>query len=284
MTQPAISQQVSELERLLETRLFFRHAKGVEPTAAAKDLLPIARRVIGALQDGSEAVASRLISQAGTVKVSASPAAVGGMLHGALSSFTQAHPEIQVHIIGTGGRDPHESLAGELADIICGRQTAVVPNGWTFEVYSDDMLIVVCGARHRLANHEAITPGELGRCKWLQNRVGSVARKHFEHEYERNGWSEETRCRLIMHIPELTKELLGTGKYLAILPQSVARPWLIDRTVRKLNTSMNVALPPLGFLWQPDQAGEATAKFAAHLSRKPAKPETILSFCAGRTT
>ncbi len=31
---------------------------------------------------------------------------------------------------------------------------------------------------------------------------------------------------MIMHIPELTYEMLATGKYVAILPRSVAIPWL----------------------------------------------------------
>ena len=38
MTQPAITQLVAELEKLLETKLFLRHAKGVEPTVAEKAL------------------------------------------------------------------------------------------------------------------------------------------------------------------------------------------------------------------------------------------------------
>ncbi|MBO6883754.1 MAG: LysR family transcriptional regulator [Marivita sp.] len=44
MAQPAVTQIVAEMEALLETELFFRHARGVEPTEAAKDLLPVAHR------------------------------------------------------------------------------------------------------------------------------------------------------------------------------------------------------------------------------------------------
>ena len=69
MTQPAVSQLVAEMEQLMETQLFVRHARGVTPTEAAQDLLFAARRIREALQDGSEAIASRLNENSGVVRV-----------------------------------------------------------------------------------------------------------------------------------------------------------------------------------------------------------------------
>lgn len=265
MTQPAISQLVSELEKLLETDLFFRHAKGVEPTEATKELLPIAQRILGALEDGAENVANRLQQQGGVVRVSASAAALGGMIQGTLGRFATRHPDILVHIAQMNDTDPLGGVVDQTADIVCTREPSVVPEGWTFERCAEDELIAVCGHSHPFAARQAIPTDELGQTKWLMNRVGSVARRRFEDMAAEHAWPQDCRCQMIMHIPELTKEMLASGNYLAIAPRSVALPWLASAEVVELQTEINSPLPPLGFLWSPDQAGTATRSFVTHL-------------------
>ncbi len=265
MTQPAISQLVQELENLLETELFFRHSKGVEPTEATRELLPVARRILGALEDGSEILANRLQQQGGMVRVSASPAALGGMIQGKLDSFAAKHPGIQLHVWQMDDADPLGGIAEASIDVICTREPPVIPEGWTFERCVEDKLIAVCGAAHPLAGKSSITIGDLGACKWLLNRVGSVARDRFEAFAHAHDWPQGARCQVIMHIPELTKEMLTTGKYLAILPRSVAVPWLDSGAVKKLNTEIDAPLRPLGFLWEAARAGSATSAFVTHL-------------------
>ena len=265
MTQPAISQLVQELERLLETDLFLRHSKGVEPTEATKELLPVAHRILRALEDGAESVVNRLQQHDGVVRISASPAALGGMIQGKLDSFAARHPRIQVHVGQVSDTDPLGGIFEQSVDIVCTREPSVIPEGWVFERCVDDMLIAVCGKNHPLADKETVTADDLGETKWLLNRIGSVARDRFEEVAQANSWPQDNRCQMIMHIPDLTMEMLATGKYLAVLPRSVAVPWLGSGAVREMNTEINAPLRPLGFLWARDRAGTATSAFAAHL-------------------
>jgi DNA-binding transcriptional LysR family regulator len=81
----------------------------------------------------------------------------------------------------------------------------------------------------------------------------------------RHNWPQECRCQMIMHIPELTKEMLDTGKYLALLPRSVTRPWLGAGDVVELKSEVNIDLAPLGYLSKLDRTGSATQKFLAHI-------------------
>lgn len=267
MTQPAISQLVQELEKLLETDLFFRHAKGVEPTEATKELLPIAHRILGALEDGAESVSNRLAQQGGVVRMSASHAALGGMIQGRLDSFADRHPDIQVHIGQINDTAPLSGIVDGSVDVVCTREPSVIPEGWAFERRVDDMLIAVCGTDHPFAAAKTVATQELGHAKWLLNRVGSVARDRFEEMAQANAWPQSTRCPVVMHIPDLTREMLATSKYLAILPKSVAIPWLERGVVKELHTEINAPLRPLGFLWEQDRAGTATRAFLAHLRK-----------------
>ncbi|WP_168223030.1 LysR family transcriptional regulator [Oceanicola sp. D3] len=265
MTQPAISQLIRELETLLETELFFRHAKGVEPTEATKELLPVARRVLAALEDGSEGLANRLQQQGGVVRVSASPAALGGIIQGRLDSFATQHPSIQLHLWQTADTDPLGGVADNAIDVICTREPAVIPEGWAFERCVEDRLIAVCGSTHPLAARVEISSEELGASKWLLNRVGSVARDRFEDVAQENDWPQAARCQVIMHIPELTKDMLTSGKYLAVLPRSVAAPWIASGEIRELPTEIDTPLRPLGLLWAASRAGPATEAFVTHM-------------------
>jgi DNA-binding transcriptional LysR family regulator len=266
MAQPAVTQLVAEMETLLETELFFRHARGVEPTEAAKDLLPIAQRIVSALSDGANTVANRLQNQGGVVRVSASPAALGGLLRGVLDPFARRHPDVQV-IISETGATPLTGISENSADIICTREPEVIPKGWQFRRCRGDALIVVCGRSHPLADVASPSLEQLGESRWLMNHVGSVARNRFEEIAVRAGWSSSTRCEIVMHIPDLTREMIETGHYLAILPQSVALPWFDQRQVVALTTDITLPLAPLGYLWKEARAGSATARFAAVLNQ-----------------
>ncbi len=268
MSQPAVSQLVADLEQLLETELFFRHAKGVEPTEVTKELLPVAQRILNALEDGAEGVSNRLEQLGGVVRVAASPAALGGMILGKLVRFATKHPGIQVHFSQQSDADPLGGIAEQSVDILCSREPAVIPEGWVFERCVEDSLIAVCGRSHPLAQQIEIVEQELGNSIWLMNRVGSVARERFEALAQRHAWPSTCRCNMIMHIPEMTKEMLDTGKYLTIVPRSVALPWLETGDVLALDTQVNTPLKPLGFLWNKDHAGKATTAFANHLQRR----------------
>lgn len=57
--------------------------------------------------------------------------------------------------------------------------------------------------------------------------------------------------------------LLATGKYLAVLPRSVAVPWLGSGAIREVNAEINSPLRPLGFLWH----GTAPGRQRRHLPR-----------------
>jgi len=204
--------------------------------------LPIAHRILSAIEDGAENIANRLQQQGGVVRVSASPAALGGMIQGKLHSFANRHPKVQVHIGQLSDAEPLRGITEGSVDVVCTREPTVIPQGWFFERHVDDLLIAICGINHPLAAKTEITTEELGQAKWLLNRVGSVARDRFEKIASENDWQGSARCQMIMHIPEMTKEMLTTGKYLAILPRSVALPWLAAGLVKEVTILNNLQI------------------------------------------
>jgi len=98
MTQSAVTQTLAYLERLLDVRLFERHARGVRPTPACTDLLPVARQLMLGMADVAGAVDARRRQGLGFVRVLASVSAIHGVLVDALPAFAQAQPAIRVQL------------------------------------------------------------------------------------------------------------------------------------------------------------------------------------------
>lgn len=265
MTQPAISLIIAELERLLETELFFRHARGMEPTEITRQLLPVANRVLAALEDGAEIVSNGLEKNNGIVRIAATEAAIGGILHNSLSTFAEKYSGIHLHISQVSGNDPLRIIAEDKCDILCMRRPEVIPKGWVFESFCEDALVAICSSSHKLANIDFVNMEKLGKFKWLLNRVGSIARLRFEEMSQLSQWQKSSRCNVVMHIPELTLKMLLTDKYLAIVPRSVAKPWLDSNIVTEINCDISYPLSPLGFIWKEERAGNAASIYAAHL-------------------
>ena len=79
LSQPAVTQCLADLERLVEIRLFDRHARGLRVTRAGRDVLPLARRMLDALAEASEALTAARQREEGVVRVAAITGAVGGL-------------------------------------------------------------------------------------------------------------------------------------------------------------------------------------------------------------
>ena len=259
MTQPAISQMVAELERLVETALFQRHARGVTLTAAASELLPAAQSILASLDDAAERMSSRLQYGAGVIRIAASPAAAGALLQGRLDDFHQRFPDTHLHIV-----DPSPDMVaagGALGDydIHCTRKPAVVPAGWQFHDCVADRLTVICHPSHPLAQGGRVPVAALGDAVWLSHRVGSVARARLEDAATRHGWPQLTLCRINAHIPELTRELLMAGTRLSLMPRSVMLPWLQSGVLVEIDSALTQPLAPLGCLWRPESSARSVA-------------------------
>lgn len=265
MTQPAISQMVAELERLVEADLFLRHARGVSLTLAGKELVPAAQRILSTLEDAAERVTGEIQKTAGVVRLTASPAAVGALLHGRLVDFATRYPDTQLHIIQARAETALADAMDASADLICLRAPTVTPEGWTFAACTSDRLAVVCHKTHPLAAAGTAEFEDLAQCTWLMHRLGSVARSRLEAAALANGWSNLKLCHVNLHIPELTRDMLARGQYLALVPESVLRPWIVAGELVVLETPVSEPLAPLGFLWRPDHARAGVRKVANFL-------------------
>jgi DNA-binding transcriptional LysR family regulator len=265
MSQPAMTQLVSEFEQLLETQLFLRHSRGVAPTPAALDLLPVARRILIATEEGAQLVATRMSRDSGPVRVAATVAGMGAILDRALPQIGVTQPSLQVQVEPVVGQGLDASFSSNDFDMVCCRMRQVVPEEWTFRECISDEIIVVAGSAHPLASRSALELEELGGEIWLQHHVATIARHHFDDLRERMGWTMIREAQMVSRNPLLIWSMLREGKMLSLMPRSVVTPWLREGSIVMLPVAVQLPLEPIGFYWQPAHAGPGTHQLAGSL-------------------
>lgn len=270
MTQPGVTQLLGDLERLLETPLFHRHARGVRPTPACSDLLPFARQMLVGLGASAEAVAARRGLGEGVVRLVASTATVNGLLVRALPAFNEQWPSVQVQLKEAEIDDALLAIARTEVDVVGCREPAVVPEGWSFQPLLADTFAIACSADHPLARRRQVAWTDLADEVWLPAPAGSAARIEFDARTAPLP-GELRICQVITRVPAATWAMLKRRRLLTLVPYSVVRHLVESGELAVLRTKEPMPFKPLGLLLPQRDASAAALRMAEFLAQYEAK-------------
>lgn len=110
LAQPSLSEQIRFLERGLSTALFQRVGRGVVPTEAARALEPHARQALGAVDEGSRAVASAGDAVTGTIRFGLFGAAHLYLTSLLVADVRRRFPQARLALIGQNSTDTVERV------------------------------------------------------------------------------------------------------------------------------------------------------------------------------
>lgn len=115
VTQPALSQQLRQLEDRLGVGLFERVPTGMELSPAARELLPRARAVLNALRDFEDAASAAVNNPVGTIRFGTTPTIGPYLMPGVISRLHREFPTLRIFIREGIPEVQHGDLsAGEL--------------------------------------------------------------------------------------------------------------------------------------------------------------------------
>ena len=265
LTQSSVTQTLAYLENLLEVPLFERHTRGVRPTAACRDLLPIARQLLMGLGETADVVVARQREAHSVVRLIGSAAAINGLLVDALPGFPDRHSGIHVHLREAEGGDQLLAITRGDVDLVACREPAIVPEGWVFEAVRSDRFVVICRASHPLARRRAVKCSELGDQTWLAVPAGIAGRAKFDELAE--SFAAPPRIYpIVSRSIQLWHRLLMAHDLLAFLPINLVRPHLDTRELVEVRVrEVLPAIRAIGLMRPVQPAGEAAAKLAAFL-------------------
>jgi len=268
LTQPAVSNQLRQLQQDIGEELYRRQGRGVALTATGEAFYAHALAVEQALQAATTFAEGLHGLQAGRVRVASSQTIAGSLLPAVLAAFQQRHPGIEVHVGTSNSRQVINSLGDYDIGLVESPLPRQVPDTYRAEPIGQDEVVLVMPAGHRLARRDSVPLSMLRDQPLIWREPGSGTSEVVEDAFRRAGIVVSRHLSLggVAAVLEAVRQGLGLGfaSHLTLKRADavlVARP-LSPRLLRPF--TMLVAA-------HPSPAARAFADFlAAHLPAPPA--------------
>ena len=190
ISQPTVSQTISELEKHYHTKLFERYPKGLVLTESGRVLRELAQGVIASYQKLSETMLSPLrilpLHIGATVTVGAC------VIHQILRQFRQDYPQADPRIYVNNTQLIEERLLDGRLDIALVEGSVHNPDLLVDPIIRD-FLVPVCSTDHPLAQREMVPLEELAAQPFILREQGSGTRALFETFMEERGYQLDVR-------------------------------------------------------------------------------------------
>ena len=256
ITQPSATLALADLERLLACPLFLRHSHGMALTRAGELLLPLARRMLGLVDETATRAAEIAQGAVGAVRVASISAAIGSHLGKALPAFARAHPQVLIELIeADSSRQGGLISNGEVDCAIC-RRPPVMPAGWTFLPLWPDRFGIVAGASHPLAGKRRVAMPDLLAHTWLVPPSSIAAREVFD-QFFAAGATEVRHYSVISASPTMLWILLNQEHLLSLVPLSVMQCFLEAGQLTQIAWASQMPFDPIGVMAPEAERGPA---------------------------
>jgi DNA-binding transcriptional LysR family regulator len=173
VSEPAVSGSVAALRRDLGDELFVRSAGGIELTAGGRRLAAAAAEMLG-LMDKARREIRTTQGEKALLRVVATSLVAESVAGPLLAAFTRRMPNLEVELGVEPGERFAQLLLDRRADVTLGPrpggEDASPVESVAFLRYR---LIVVAGARHRLAGRRSVAPTALAGERWLVGPGGA---------------------------------------------------------------------------------------------------------------
>jgi len=235
VTQPAASQQLRALERILGARLLVRVGGQVVPTPAGEALIAPAARAQAAVEDAVAAVAAHRAGDTGRIRLGTGATACIYLLPAVLAAVKRRMPGLDV-IIATGNSEDMLTRleAGEL-DIALATLLPGLPRALSAVSVMRDPLVALL-PQAWASSEDGLTPAALAAFPLILYEPGGKTRGVID------GWFREAglRPRPIMELGsiEAIKMLVGSGLGASVMPQLALPEPVAGTAVRRLSPAV----------------------------------------------
>jgi DNA-binding transcriptional LysR family regulator len=267
LTQPSLSRQIAALERDLGVELFARVRRRFVLTAAGETFLADAKDLLRRSDEAVRAAQRTQRGELGTLRLRFVQSATFEVLPRLLGTFREAYPEVVLDLESVTTIRQTEALRDGRIDVGLmrpatpegARTTAGRTDGLLTRVVSNDPLVAVLPARHRLVRRKRIRLDELAEDPFVfytrlsgpavhDTIVGYCRAAGFTPRIEQEAADVQTIVSLVA---------AGLGVSLLIGPTPPSNP---DAVVYR---ELSDDLPPwqLSVAWSPDNRSPVLARF-----------------------
>jgi DNA-binding transcriptional LysR family regulator len=220
ISQPAVSKQVQELERVLGVHLFDRVGRRVRLSQAGEVLAGYAGRLFALAREAEEAMADVRAVDRGRLAIGASTTIGSYLLPGVVAAFWRRHPNVEVLVVIENTERVHRRLAGHELDVGL-TEGFVEEEELDAEVFYQDELVVIAAPDHRLAGKARVPLSAVQQEPFVLREPGSGTRAVEERALAR--LKLPVRVVLALGSTEAIKRVVAEGVGLAVVSRLAVR-------------------------------------------------------------
>ena len=188
ISQPAVTKQNNELERLLGKPLFLRHGNRISLTDDGVRLLEYANRILALYGELRDAFVEEQGAFSGEIRLGASTTLSQYVLPGLLAKFRKLYPDVRVTLFNGNTEQIERQIADGKLDFGMIEGTASNP-ALHYELFMDDELVLVTSASNTSFTREEITAADLPALPLVIRENGSGTLDVLSRELSRHGLS-----------------------------------------------------------------------------------------------
>lgn len=188
ISQPAVTKQINELERLLGKPLFLRHGNRISLTDDGVRLLEYANRILALYGELRDAFVEEQGAFSGEISLGASTTLSQYVLPGLLAKFRKLYPDVRVTLFNGNTEQIERQIADGKLDFGMIEGTASNP-ALHYELFMDDELVLVTSASNSSFTREEITAADLPALPLVIRENGSGTLDVLSRELSRHGLS-----------------------------------------------------------------------------------------------
>jgi DNA-binding transcriptional LysR family regulator len=244
MTQPSVSQAISDLEEAAGVRLFDRTTQGVALTTYGEILLKSGLEAFDSLKQGMRTIQFHATPDAGDVWIGCAEPTLHGFVPDVIERIAQHHPKIVVHAadVNTSENQLHQ-LRNRKFDLLIGRAAmAHVEEDVAVEHLFQETFCVVTSASNAWARRRNVLLSELMNEPWIFGERTNATQALISQVFTNQGLALP-RVSVYTISMNLRLALLMTGRYVSCIPSSIYRYGAQDRPLKALPVDMGLKLP-----------------------------------------
>ncbi len=232
LSQPSVSQAITELEAYYGVRLFERLNHRLYLTPAGERLRSYARHILNLEEQVKKELSEQ--KEAGTLRLGASLTIGTYLLPKLVSTFCERMPEVEVFTVVDNTEVIEKLILEDHLDL--GLVEGTVKSPYIVEkIIRDDDLVVICAPKHPLSTRKKVAISDLAGLPFFSRESGSGTRVVFENAMLEAGliWKNAGVYNNIEAIKQAVRANLG----LAVVPRISIEEELKEGTIVQIRVN-----------------------------------------------
>jgi DNA-binding transcriptional LysR family regulator len=224
ISHPVISKTISDLEHTLDVKLFDRNPQGVELTAYGRALLKCGVNVFDEMRQGLKQIEFLTDPTSGELAVGCPEIIIAGILPAIAEQFLRQYPGVKLRVIHADTALMQlDQLRDRKVELLIGRMPRpFIEDDLVSEQLFDEPFVAVAGTHSRWARRRHVELAQLAEESWVLPPPDSAPGLLITEIFHANSLKSPAPSIATLSV-QLTTTLVATGKFVGLLPSSVAQ-------------------------------------------------------------